>query len=296
MANLELEAEPPVASPFGPDVRIDLLAVGQWSLCRMEHTVMGPLSFDGPPAPVHHLAMPLGLSRPRMTLSVEGHVQSPTFGRDEIIAIEAGSGGRGGWDDPFESACFYFPPDALAAALGRPIASNDMNLHTSTGLKAPIIVHLLRALRADATAGQPHGVMVGDAIFSALAAQFVSSHPREDNLVTPDWRVQRALDYIHAHLAEPIDLNVISVAAATSPYHLGRSFRAATGLTIWRYVLKQRARLAERLIREGSLSLTQVAYAAGFETYSSFVAAVRKEFGTTPIRLRGQAPVAAQRP
>jgi AraC family transcriptional regulator len=280
------EPDAAVASPFDPDVSIDMVSVGQWSLCRMEHTVMGPVSFDGPPPPVHHLAMPLGPSRPRMTMSVGGRMLRPDFGVDEIIAIEAGSGGHGGWDDAFESACFYFQPDAIETALGRPVAPGEVILQTSTGLKAPIIVHLLQALRADAAAGQPHGLMVGDAIFSALAAQFVSTKPREDGLAAPDWRVQRALDYIHAHLTEPLDLNRIAVAAATSPYHLGRSFRAATGSTIWRYVLKQRARRAERLMQNDDLSLTQIGYASGFETYSSFVAAVREEFKATPMALR----------
>lgn len=259
---------------------------GQWSLCRMEHTLIDPVSMDEAPAPFHHLAMALGPSRPRMGMVVDGRTLRPEFGSGEIIAIEAGAGGRVWWEDAFESACFYFQPDAFETALGRPIASREVALHTSTGLQAPIVLHLLQALHADAAAGQPHGVMVGDAIFSALAAQFVTEAPRSDGALRPDWRVRQALDYIHAHLAEPIDLAMIAGASATSPYHLGRSFRASTGLTIWRYVLKQRALRAERLMRDGDLSLTDVAYAAGFESYSSFVAAVRQQFGTTPINLR----------
>lgn len=286
MANLEPADPVAAASPLDAAVSIELVSVGRWSLCHMEHTVMGPVRFDGPPAPFHHLAMPLGRSRPRMALSVAGRMRRPAFGVDEIIAIEAGTGGQVGWDDAFESACFYFQPDAIEAALGRPLAARDITLHTSTDLKAPIVVHLLQALHADAAAGQPHGVMVGDAIFSALAAQFVSGPVRVEGASGADWRVRRALDYIHAHLADPIDLTTIAAAAATSPYHLGRSFRAVTGLTIWRYVLKQRARRAHRLMRETGLSLTQVSFAAGFETYSSFVAAVRQEFGKTPMALR----------
>lgn len=286
MANLEGEDQATLPPPFDPTVTVDLVSAGQWSLCRMEHTVMGPISFDEAPPPVHHLAMPLGAARPRMAIAVEGRMRRPAFGVDEIIAIEAGSGGRGGWDDAFESACFYFQPDAIEAALGRPIAAHDITLHTSTGLKEPIVVHLLQALHADAAAGQPHGVMVGDAIFSALAAQFVTRPVREEGTVAADWRVSRALEYIHANLTDPIDLTMIAVAAATSPYHLARSFRAATGSTIWRYVLQQRARQAERLIRDGDMSLTQVAYAVGFESYSSFVAAVGQEYGKTPTALR----------
>lgn len=252
----------------------------------MEHTIIGPLSIGGVPAPMHHLAMPVGPRRPRMGMVIDGQQRRPSFASGEVITIAAGSDGQVWWDDPFESACFYFDPDAIVTALGHDLSGGDVNLHTSNGLHAPIVVHLLRALHADATAGQPHGRMVGDAVFTALAAQFVSKRRFLRGPAGTDWRVRRALDYIHAHLTDPIDLSMIAAAAATSHFHLSRGFREATGCTIWRYVLSRRARRAEILIREGRLSLTEVAYASGFETYSSFVAAIRHEFATTPMALK----------
>lgn len=263
-----------------------LVATADWSFCRMDHTIIGAVSVDEPPAPFHHLALPMGLTRPRLGLVIDGRFRRPNFGPDEILAVEAGSSGQAWWDDPFESACFYFSPDAIAGALGWSHGDHDVALHTTSGLHAPILVHLLQALHADAVAGQPHGRMVGDAIFTAIAAQFAASPKALAGPEAGDWRVRRAVDYIHAHLCEKIDLTAIAAAAATSPYHLGRSFRTAMGCTIWRYVLKHRARRAETLMRHGDLSLTDIAYASGFETYSSFVAAIRQEYGVTPMALR----------
>ncbi len=262
-----------------------LLASADWTFCRMEHTRIGPVRLVDQAAPFHHLALPLGPARPRLGLRVAGRWLRPGYAADEILAIEAGSDGHVWWDDPFESACFYFPPEAIGAALGRPVAEHDHHLRTTAGMKAPITVHLLKALHADAEAGQPHGRMVGDAIFSALAAQFVAPDLSEGPSKA-DWRGRPAPDYIHAHLTEPMDLATIAAASGTSPFHLGRSFRTAVGVTIWRYVLQQRARRAETLIRTGDLSLTEVAWASGFETYPSFVSAMRKEFSTTPNALR----------
>lgn len=279
-------AETPDGGRNISDIPFSLVTGGEWSLCRMEHTVIGPLSIGGVPAPMHHLALPMGSRRLRMGIVINGRLRRPSFDQDEIITIEAGSDGQVWWDDPFESACFYFAPGSVAMALGEELGDEDVNLHTSAGLHAPVVVHLLRALHGDAMAGQPHGRMVGDTIFAALAAQFVSPRRSLQAPAAADWRVRRALDYIHAHLTDPIDLPMIAAAAATSHYHLSRSFREATGYTIWRYVLSRRARRAQVLIRESGLSLTEVAYASGFETYSSFVAAIRQEFGTTPMAFK----------
>lgn len=275
-----LDGRPP---PGG--IHNSIVTAGDWTFCRMEHTRMGAVSIRDQPAPFHHLALPLD-STPSMGIRLEGRVMKPDFGSDEILAVEANADGHVWWDDTFESACFYFMPDAIGAALGRPVSRGHQQVHTTASLKSPIITHLLRALHADAVAGQPHGRIVGDGLFTALAAQFVDRNRLLEGPSGADWRIQRALDYIHAHLAEEIDLVTIAAASATSPYHLSRCFRAAVGCTIWRYVLQQRARLAANLMRQSELSLTQIAFASGFETYSSFVAAVRQEYSMTPGDLR----------
>lgn len=101
-----------------------------------------------------------------------------------------------------------------------------------------------------------------------------------------DRRVRHALAYIHAHLTEPLSFDAIAAAAATSPFHLARCFRSAVGCTIWQYVLRERARHAATLIRHGRRELSQIASDSGFETYASFVSAVRRVFGVAPAALR----------
>ncbi len=164
-----------------------------------------------------------------------------------------------------------------------------------------MVVRLLRALHADAANGCPHGALVGDSLFAALAAQLVpSSTLAHDALVATvgDRRVRRALEYIHAHLHGPMRVQEIADAAASSPFHLARCFRAALGCSLWHYVLRERARRAGVLMHRPGLSLAQVAGACGFETYASFVTAVRREFGVSPASLRSSLlePLPALRP
>lgn len=280
-----IETAPVVLSRVPPDMRHLVSGRGDWTLCAMEHTRIGAIRFDDPGAPFHHLSLPLGGDLPRMGMQVDGRRYLAGWGRDTIGVIEAHAGGTTWWDGPFESACFYFTPQALATALGREV-DDAHAIRTTATRESPVIARLLRALHADAEAGQPHGTLVGDAIFTALAAQLVPGARTGAGARGADWRVRRALEYIHAHLAERLSIPAIAAAAATSPFHLSRAFRAALGWSIWRYVLRERARLAVTLMRDASLTLADVAQRSGFDTYAGFIAAVKREFGAAPAKLR----------
>lgn len=280
---------PAALSKIPPSMRRAVLCRGEWSLCAMDHSRLDPICIEDSGVPFHHLALPLG-TRPRLGMHVDGHRQRAEFAPDAVIVVEAEAGATTWWDDPFESACFYFTPDALESAIGRDVGPGTHRIRTTPNLHMPIAVHLLRALYADAAAGQPHGSLIGDSIFVALAAQLTAGSPITTAPSRTDRRVRRALEYIHAHLTcEALSIPSIAAAAATSPFHLSRVFRTALGCPIWQYVLRERARHARILMRDASLSLVDVSMAAGFETYSSFASALRREFGCTPGALRARA-------
>ncbi len=272
-----------------PDMADAVLRRGEWSLCAMEHSRIGPVHFDAPGAPFHHLALPLEPVPLRFGLGIEGRHQHGRNAPDILTMIEAGVGGMTTWDGTYESACFYFTSESLAVALARDIEGSACAIHTRVDLHAPALARLLHALHADAVAGQPHGMLVGDSIFVALATQLVPDGERRRIRIRSDardWRVRRALEYIHAHLADALDIVSIAAAATTSPFHLNRAFRIAVDCSIWQYVLRERARYAAALMRDRRLTLMQVAQCSGFETYASFIASVRREFGVSPAKLR----------
>lgn len=96
-------------------------------------------------------------------------------------------------------------------------------------------------------------------------------------------RVNRALDYVLAHLDEPLPLEAVAKAAAFSPFHFHRVFKALMGETLASFV--KRARL-ERAIRQMTYaperSLTEVAHTSGFKSLSDFSRSFRKRFGVPP--------------
>lgn len=99
-------------------------------------------------------------------------------------------------------------------------------------------------------------------------------------------RRRRCLDFIEANLDKPLTLADIANAAAMSPYHFARSFRAAMGVTPVRYVWERRIALARQLLRNPGMPIAEVAMACGFSGQSHFTTAFRQATGLTPAAFR----------
>ena len=79
-----------------------------------------------------------------------------------------------------------------------------------------------------------------------------------------------------------------AVALGTSPRSLQRKLNAE-GTTWQKLVGETRKRLADTLVREGELSLTEVAYRLGFADLSGFSKSFRKWFGVSATDFRSDA-------
>jgi AraC-like DNA-binding protein len=123
--------------------------------------------------------------------------------------------------------------------------------------------------------------IVGDAIASA---DIHSAHPRRAHLTARGHSLAadaRAL--VARHFNEPLSLSQLAAHLNCSPFHLCRTFRAATGTTLHAYQTDLRLRAALEAIESGA-GLTDVALDAGFSSHSHFTHAFRRAFGVPPSR------------
>jgi AraC family transcriptional regulator len=74
----------------------------------------------------------------------------------------------------------------------------------------------------------------------------------------------------------------------SSPFHLARQFRAVTGESVSRYLLRLRLGLALDRLAAGETELGRLAVELGFAHHSHFSARFRSVFGTTPRQVRGK--------
>lgn len=96
--------------------------------------------------------------------------------------------------------------------------------------------------------------------------------------------MRRALDYLHANMAEPIRVEDIARAAGLNVRSLQLGFKAAFGMSPMRYLRdirldEARYRLKRRQNRE---AVSDVAYSVGFSHLGRFSQDYRVRFGTRP--------------
>jgi AraC-like DNA-binding protein len=95
-------------------------------------------------------------------------------------------------------------------------------------------------------------------------------------------RIAHALHRIEAHADEPLSLSDLARAAAMSPYHFLRTFRAVVGMTPHQFTLHTRMHRAAVRLRRTSDSISAIAFMAGFGDLSTFNRRFQRIMGQSP--------------
>lgn len=103
-----------------------------------------------------------------------------------------------------------------------------------------------------------------------------------------DWitGMQKAIDYIEAHLTEPIDYDAVAAQSFSSSYHFQRVFGLLCGFTVGQYIRNRRLTLAGAELATTDAKVIDVALKYGYESPDSFAKAFQKFHGILPSQVR----------
>jgi AraC-like DNA-binding protein len=99
--------------------------------------------------------------------------------------------------------------------------------------------------------------------------------------------VKTVMEYINSNIGETLLLDHLADMFFISKYHLCRSFKKYTGLTVNQYITYRRLMLVRELHSQGK-SLSVASMESGFSSYSSFYKAYTKETGYAPSEGMGR--------
>lgn len=94
-------------------------------------------------------------------------------------------------------------------------------------------------------------------------------------------QVIQAKQYMDDHYAKNIDLQQIASEAFFSVFHFIRNFKKLYGITPHQYLIAVRVRKAKELLNTNS-NITEVCYAVGFNSVTSFATLFKKINGVSP--------------
>ena len=94
--------------------------------------------------------------------------------------------------------------------------------------------------------------------------------------------VAAALNYISAHLSEPLTVEILAEQVNLSSSAFSRRFRELTRRSPYQFVKETRLERARELLLERRLRVSDVSVAVGYASMSHFTKEFRARFGTTP--------------
>ena len=98
--------------------------------------------------------------------------------------------------------------------------------------------------------------------------------------------VNRAMRAISAGEIDRLGVDGLADGLSVSPRHLTRMLHARVGATPLSLARARRAHAARQLLEHSNLSMTEVAFAAGFGSVRQFNDTVREVYDRTPSNLR----------
>ena len=135
-------------------------------------------------------------------------------------------------------------------------------------------------------------------IFSLLLNMFVkigTNHLQDINLF-PNMRVYKqkeyvdkfnsVMDYIDSHYMDDLNLDDIASSIGFSKYHFSRLFKQYTNYTFCAYITRRRIQIAQELLAQPDLSITEVALQSGFPSISTFNRVFKQAKNCTPSEYR----------
>ncbi|WP_096187688.1 AraC family transcriptional regulator [Evansella halocellulosilytica] len=102
--------------------------------------------------------------------------------------------------------------------------------------------------------------------------------------------IQKAIDYIEAHLKEDLSLEEVASQASYSVYHFHRIFKSIVGCSVKDYIKRRRLTYAAFELNETDKRMIDIAYDYGYESQEAFTRAFKQLFSVLPGKYRKTSP------
>jgi len=117
------------------------------------------------------------------------------------------------------------------------------------------------------------------------AAEFENARSRNRAEPVAIWKARK---FIEEHSSEELSLNKVAKAVNMNANHLSENFKQVTGINFVEYVAHIRFKTACDLLRHCNMRISEIAFAAGFQSLSQFNRVFKRFSGKSPTEHRGR--------
>lgn len=223
----------------------------------------------------------------------DGRRQQEQIGSGNNIAIvPAMVQHRGSWNQEASFSVLSLEPDRLTKIAYESVITGRVELIPHYAMQDTFIDRIGKSLAMELTEERFGSQLLVDSLTIALSIHLLRHYSdwhkplRDDRGGMPKRKLERAISYIHDHLAEDLTIEAISDKLEMIQYYFSRLFKQAIGVSPYRYVLEQRIEAAKHLLKKTPLPISIISERVGFANQNQLTIQFRNLTGATPSNYR----------
>jgi AraC family transcriptional regulator len=152
--------------------------------------------------------------------------------------------------------------------------------------------HIAMLLLAELRSNGIMGKLYVESLSQALVIHLLRHYSEIVQIITPENRsltysqLQQAIDYIHTNLNRDLSLAELASVINISPTYFASLFKQAMGISPHQYVIQQRVKRAEVMLKRTDLAIADIALQVGFSSQSHLTQHFKRVTGMTPKQVR----------
>jgi AraC family transcriptional regulator len=208
----------------------------------------------------------------------------------DLVLVPAGQPTywRGPTNTSMSNLSIYLQPELIAQiAESSELNSDQIELMDCFSQSDPHLYQIAMMLLAELRSGGIMGELYVESLTQVLVIHLLRYYsvfqPKIANRHhLPPRRLENAIDYIHAHLDGDLSMVQIASSVNTSPTYFASLFKQATGISLHQYVIKQRVKRAQLLLKTTDLPISTIASQVGFANSSHLTYHCKRQTSMTP--------------
>lgn len=219
---------------------------------------------------------------------IDGQFRREQVLQGDVVIVPANTWHRTTWNRAGGAIVVGLEPKEFTRTIDETIERDRIEVIPHFATPDPLVhqigLALKRALENSGNASRLYAETMTNALMVHLlqyySAQQVKLPTYEGGL--SKHKLQRIVDYIHAHLDRDLSLKELAAVVQMSAHYFCQLFKQSTGITPHQYVIRCRIERAKELLIQGKLTISDVAKIVGFVDQSHFHRHFKRLVGITP--------------
>ncbi|MDP4098355.1 AraC family transcriptional regulator [Paenibacillus sp. P96] len=184
--------------------------------------------------------------------------------------------------NPWTYSWIAFQGKQAAEILSRTAISKDQPVFPMDVMLMPKLYDTLVQLQEQSPSGDLRAQMALLDFLSTLIETFPERSAEQVRRTTQMEYIHRSLEFLHAHYNEQISIGQLAALLGLDRKYVSALFKKELGLPPQQYLLQYRMKRACEMLREGDYTVSEVAYAVGYQDIPLFSKMFKKTIGLSP--------------